>query len=283
MLTVLESIKLSTEYLQNKEIESPRINAELLLAKILNCKRLDLYLMFDRPLMQEEIEQYREFIRRRSKNEPLQYIVGSVEFYGIEFLVNSNVLIPRQETEILVESIIKSFDANSSLTILDIGSGSGNIAIVLAKYFPNSTVVSIDISQLALETAIHNAKLNAVDQRIIFKMEDITKQPELERNFFEVIVSNPPYVSSEQYKDLQPELKIYEPKIALTDNSDGFTFYKLISAKAKSLLKQEGKIFFEVGEGQSQNVVDILTENDFNKIRVIKDYLNIDRVITGDL
>ena len=132
MITVLESINLSSEYLKNKGIESPRINAELLLAHILNCKRLNLYLSFEKPLTEEELQKYRELLRRRSKFEPLQYIIGKVEFYGIDFKVNTSVLIPRQETEIIVETIIGQYDKHDILRILDIGTGSGNIAIALA-------------------------------------------------------------------------------------------------------------------------------------------------------
>ncbi len=283
MLTVLESIKLTTEYLEKKGIESPRINAELLLAEILGCKRLDLYLMFDRPLKQEETDLYRSYLNRRSKNEPLQYIVGSVEFYGMEFTVNKNVLIPRQETEILVEAIIESTDKNEPVNILDIGAGSGNIAVVLAKYLTNAKVVSIDSSREAVETARANAEKNCVSDRVKFILNDITAGQPVEENYFDVIVSNPPYISAEQYKNLQPELRIYEPKAALTDNSDGYTFYRVISEKAKSMLKEKGKIFYEVGEGQSNIVTDILKNNGFSGIKIIKDYLHIERVITGEL
>ena len=134
MLTVLEAINLSTEYLTKKDIESPKLNAELLLAHILNCKRLDLYLSYDRPLDENETNKYRDFIKRRGKCEPLQYIIGSVEFYGLEFKVNPSVLIPRQETEILIETILETVSKENDLRILDIGTGSGIIAICLAKH-----------------------------------------------------------------------------------------------------------------------------------------------------
>ncbi|HEY6436691.1 MAG TPA: HemK/PrmC family methyltransferase, partial [Ignavibacteriaceae bacterium] len=132
MITVIESIKLSTDFLAGKGIESPRTNAELLLADIINCKRLDLYLLFDRPLSEVELQHYREYIKRRSSFEPLQYILGKVEFYGLELNVNKSVLIPRPETEILIENIINQFSNEKNLKILDIGCGSGNISIALA-------------------------------------------------------------------------------------------------------------------------------------------------------
>ena len=153
MITVLEVIKLSTEYLQNKGVESPRANAEILLADILNCKRLDLYLSFDKPLADNEVKNYREAIRKRGLRIPLQYIVGNVEFFGLKFIVNENVLIPRPETELLVEQIINETDKSLNIKILDIGVGSGNISLSLLKNLPNANVVAIDISEKAIEVA----------------------------------------------------------------------------------------------------------------------------------
>lgn len=283
MLTVLESIKLTTEYFESKGIESPRINAELLLAHILNCKRLDLYLMFDRPLKKEEIELYREYLGRRGKNEPLQYIVGSVEFYGLEFKVNKNVLIPRPETEILVETIIENTDKNVHAEILDIGAGSGNIAVVLAKYLMNSHIVSIDRSSEAIDTAKNNAEINSVSDRISFEQKNVLNGYFEFPEKFDIIVSNPPYISSEQYSGLRPELVLYEPKIALTDDADGLTFYRAIADGTRNIIKEGGRIYFEVGEGQAREVQLILENNGFKNIRTVKDYLNIERVISGEL
>ncbi len=283
MLTVLESINLSTDYLKNKGIESPRINAELLLAKILNCKRLELYLSFDRPLVEKEIIQYREFIKRRSNFEPLQYIVGSVEFYGLEFEVNRSVLIPRQETEILVESIIKKYENQNEIKVLDIGTGSGIIAICLAKYLPNAEVVAIDSSRDAINVAKENAELNQVKEKISFMDSDFNKFASSSENEFDLIVSNPPYISSSEFLNLQPELRLYEPRQALTDESNGLSFYELISKKGKTLLKKNGKIFFEIGQNQASAVKKILINENYNNIQIQKDYLNIERVICGEL
>ena len=162
MLTVLEAINKSTGYLKDKGIESPRINAELLLSHILKCKRLNLYLSFDRPLTDEETDEYRELLKRRSKFEPLQYIVGSVEFFGLDFEINPKVLIPRPETELLVETIIDSLKEKESLTVLDIGTGSGNIAVALAKNLPDVRVKAIDISSDALKLAEKNSELSQI-------------------------------------------------------------------------------------------------------------------------
>jgi len=280
MLTVLEAITLSTEYLGKKEIESPRINAELLLAHALNCKRLDLYLSYDRPLSEEEVKIYREFVRRRSKSEPLQYIVGKVEFYGLKFNVNPSVLIPRQETEILVETIINSINNKEvDLKILDIGVGSGNISVSIAKHLPNAIITATDVSEQALETAKLNTEMNQVTERITLIKHNILTDNLNEE--FDIVVSNPPYISEEEFPNLKDELKAYEPKNALTDFSDGLNYYKVISFKAKKVLKNNGKIFFETGQGQSEDVKNILKENNFSEISVTKDYLKIERVISG--
>ena len=280
MLTVLEAINLSTEFLGKRNIESPRINAELLLAHTLSCKRLDLYLSYDRPLNEDEVNIYREFIRRRSKYEPLQYIIGKVEFFGLEFIVNPSVLIPRQETEILVETIINSFKKEDNLKILDIGVGSGNISVSVAKHLHNSKITATDISEQALTTAKNNAEMNSVSEKINFINHNILKDDLNEE--FDIIVSNPPYISEKEFPELKDELKVYEPKSALTDFSDGLNYFKVISSKAKSLLKNNGKIFFEVGQGQSEDVEKILRENNFKEILIVKDYLKIDRVISGE-
>ncbi len=151
MLTVLESLELSSQFLEKKGIESARMNAELLLAHILECKRLDLYLRFNQPLNKIETDTYRDYITRRGNFEPYQYIVGDVEFYGLKFFVDKNVLIPRQETEILIDTIIEKYQKEEELKILDIGTGSGNIPISLAMNLPESKVISIDVSQDAIK------------------------------------------------------------------------------------------------------------------------------------
>lgn len=282
MLTVLESLKLSAEYLEKKDIESPRINAELLLAHVLKCKRLDLYLSFERPLSDDEKNNYRELLKRRGLLEPLQYIIGSVEFYGLNLKVSKSVLIPRPETELLVEEVINSSDKNVELNILDIGTGSGNIAIAIAKNLSLANVTGIDISDEALLVAIENAGLNGVNENINFLKRDIMKDFQFDEKF-DVVVSNPPYVSVTDFKDLRSELRMYEPKVSLTDDSDGYSFYKIISSLAKSILKPGGKIFFEIGMGQSELIKKLLEENSFNDIVIVKDYSKIDRIIKGVL
>jgi release factor glutamine methyltransferase len=282
MYSILQIIELSAEYLNTKGVESPRLNAELLLANLLNCKRLDLYLKYDQPLKEIEINKYRELIARRGKREPLQYIIGNVEFYGLNFSVNPNVLIPRQETEILVDQIISNIDKNTKVKILDIGTGSGNIPIALAKNLPNVEIVAIDISGNAIAIAKFNSERNNVSDRINFINSDFNKYLISENHQFDIIVSNPPYIKIDEYNLLEKELTDFEPNIALTDFNDGLTFYRSISEKSKSLLKSNGQIYFEVGISQSGKVKEILENNNFSNIKLVKDYLEIERVVYGD-
>jgi release factor glutamine methyltransferase len=283
MITVLEVIKLSTEYLQKKGVESPRANAEILLAEILKCKRLELYLSFDKPLAENEVQIYREVIRKRGLRIPLQYIVGNVEFYGLKLIVNEQVLIPRPETELLVEKIINESDKSANLKILDIGSGSGNISLSISKNLQNSKVIGIDLSERALEVAKLNAELNTLQERVEFRLFDIMKDDLNSLGKYDLIVSNPPYVSENDYQNLEPELKNYEPKIALSDNSNGVSFYKRIIEVSDQILNKPGKIYFELGIGQSKQVQNLFEQKGFNKITITKDYSGIDRIICGEL
>jgi release factor glutamine methyltransferase len=283
MITVLESIKLSTDYLTGKGIESPRTNAELLLADIIGCKRLDLYLLFDRPLSEIELQRYREYIKRRGNFEPLQYILGKVEFYGLELKVNQSVLIPRPETELLVENIINQFLKKKYVMILDVGCGSGNISIALSVSLETVNIITTDICQEALQLAKENAERHNVSNRIKFINHNILKDDFNNFPMFDIIVSNPPYVSKENFSSLQREIKDFEPRTAVTDESDGYTFYKAIAVRASTKLLANGKLFFEIAQGQSDEVRKIMEQNHFINITVIKDYQNIERIVYGEL
>jgi len=282
-MTVLEAIQLSSDFLQKKGIVSPRLNAELLLSEILSVKRLDLYLKFDRPLSNDEVNKYRDFLVRRGKSEPLQYIIGHVEFYGLKFFVSPEVLIPRSDTEILVEESIKLIKANSdNIKILEVGTGSGNIPIALAVNCPNAEITSIDISAKALHLAKKNAEINSVLDKIIFLNENIYNFS-TDKNKFDIVVSNPPYISKIEIENLNSEVINFEPRIALTDEADGLSFYKLMINRAALFLKKGGRIIFEIGFNQASLVSDLLAANGFKNIYSIKDYSGIERVICGEL
>ncbi|MFA8341550.1 MAG: peptide chain release factor N(5)-glutamine methyltransferase [Rhodothermaceae bacterium] len=283
MLTVLESINLSAEYLEKKGIESARTNAEMLLADILECKRLDLYLKFDRPLNEKEKDQYREYIARRGKFEPLQYILGHVEFYGEDFDVDENVLIPRQETEILVETIIEKYSDQQNLKIMDIGTGSGIIPILLSKHLNVEKITAIDISEKAITTATKNIAKHNLSDKIELKHLNIF---EINNNGldekYDIIVSNPPYVSETEFKTLQKEITGFEPDLAVTDFGDGYKFYKFIAENSQNYLNQNGSLFFELGKDQDEKVKGFMQSSGFDNICLTKDYLDINRVISGE-
>jgi len=281
MLTVLHALNKSTDYLEQKGIESPRMNAELLLADILKCKRLELYLMYDRPLTEKELTEYREYLKRRSTFEPAQYIIGTVEFYGLEFKVSPAVLIPRPETEILVESVINFVNKEDKLRIMDIGSGSGNISIAIAVNLANAYVTGIEVSESAIKIAEENLKKYNCNKRVSFLNCDILSVNRDELTDFDIIVSNPPYVSKEDYGKVQKEILNYEPNIAVTDFYDGFKFYREIISLAAQILKPDGKIFLEIAQGQSKKINEIMKENNFKDVSIVQDYQKIDRVIYG--
>ena len=282
MLTVLDVLNKATEFLNSKGIDSARLNAELLLANILNCKRLDLYLMYDKPLKQDELDLFREYLKRRSTFEPFQYIIGKVEFYGLELKISNDVLIPRPETEILVETIINSYNKRRELNILDIGCGSGNISIALGVNLNNANVTGIDISKEAIELAQENTQRHNCSDRVSFIKEDILKAHENEYSGFDIIVSNPPYVSEKDYANVQLEIKNYEPDFAVTDFADGYKFYVKIIYLAQHILKPHGRLFFEIAQGQSEKVKELLKQSNFQNISINKDYREIDRVISGE-
>lgn len=278
-MTILETLKLATEYLEKYDIENARLNAELLLSDILNCKRLELYTHFDKPLNEYELQTFREFLKRRAKGEPLQYITGKANFFGLEFIVTPDVLIPRPETELLVEEIINSFDKNLPIKILDICSGSGNIGITLAKNFPSSFVYCLDDSEKAIEIGNLNAK-NLNVENISFQLIDILNQTPSQKDF-DVIVSNPPYISIEKKDKLQREVRLYEPHAALFVDNE-LKFYKRIIELTDSLLNDKGKLFFEIDDELVDSVSQLMIEKNFKSIKVKKDYSGLNRIISGE-
>jgi release factor glutamine methyltransferase len=283
MLTVLEAIKLSDEYLQKYGIDSPRLNAELLLAAIINCKRLDLYLLYDRPLNEVELKQYREFLKRRSKHEPLQYIIGYVEFYGLKFIVNTSTLIPRPETELLVENVLKNALQNRPLRLLDIGAGTGNICISLLKNLRAASAVGIDVLDETLKIAHLNSEANGVGERLELINLDVMKNNLGELGKFDLIISNPPYISFTDFDKLEPELRLHEPAVALTDYADGYSFFERIISISKDLLNPGGKLYFELGQHQHIKVKQLMESNGYLNINIVKDYSSIERIISGEV
>jgi len=248
--------------------------AELLFTEVLNCSRLDLHLDKNRVLHPDEISRISCALERRVRGEPLQYILGKTEFMGLNFKVTPDVLIPRPETEILVETVIGYVSSASYKNILDIGTGSGCIAISLANKLPGVKITALDISHQALEIARQNAVLNNVN--INFIQSDLFENCQLS---YELIISNPPYVACEDINKLQREVQ-YEPKNALDGGGDGLNFYRRIIAQAPAYLKEEGLLILEIGFGPKCKIKNICEESgNFKIIDIVKDYNGIDRCL----
>jgi len=269
--TILDVLNWTKDYFKTKQIPNPRLDAELLIAHSLKIKRLELYLNFDRPLITSERNNIRNLVKRRGNREPLQYIIGDVDFYNCKFEVNPSVLIPRPETEYMVEKILN--DDFKPKNILDLCTGSGAIAISLKKEIENVIVTASDISVMALKTAENNAIKNNVEVKFI--KSDLFKNIE---GKFDLIVSNPPYVDDSIYNKLEPEI-FYEPKIALVAQDKGLGIYKTILNEAHNFLTENGTIFFEIGDEQAEEICNYAESKGFQNVKVLKDLSGKDRII----
>lgn len=275
--TSLSLITWGAEYLRSKEIDSPRLTCELLLSSVLRCGRIELYTSFDRPLSPDELANFKNLFKRRLSREPLQYILGETEFMGLKFKVDSRVLIPRPETEVLVEQTLALARDLPRGRILDIGTGSGNIAISLANYLDGWQVDSIDVSPAALELAAENCAMHGCQGRVQFSHANIHNfMPSGEYN---VIVSNPPYISKTEFADLQPEVRDFEPALATTDGGSGLTFYEIISAFGKSHILKDGWVLVEHAYNQSEAVREIFRNNGYRSVTPVLDYSRVPRVV----
>lgn len=269
----------SIQYLKKYNVENARLDAEYIFAYVLGIKRISLMLNFDEEISEENKNLIRQYIVRRGKyREPLQYIVKEWEFYGYPIKVDGRVLIPRQDTEILVEQCIYLMKEKENPKILDIGTGSGAISIALAKELPESEVLGLDVSDDALKMAVINRELNNVSN-LKFLKSDVFQHVR-EKNY-DLIVSNPPYIPVEEYNELMPEVKKYEPRMALTDGGDGYYFYKKISEESVNYLKNGGYLAFEVGYNQGETVSQLMEKNGFQIVGRVADYGGIERVIIG--
>jgi len=280
--TILELITWGTGYLTEKHIDDARLTIELLLSHVLHFERIQLYTKFDQPLTETELAQFKELLKRRLTNEPLQYILGSAEFMGLKFSVDRRVLIPRPETELLVEKALELVRpktvTDSKYFILDIGTGSGCIAVSMAKMIPAATVDAMDISTDALEVAQKNAELNGVTERIRFHHKDIfTSDGKTFPQKFHCILSNPPYISTKEFSQVSKDVSEYEPNAALTDNANGLKYYPEIAHFAKEALTDDGIVGVEHAYDQSEQVQEIFRDEGFTNAVIVKDYQGIKR------
>lgn len=279
-MTVLEVIQKSTAFLAKRGVESARLQTELLLAHVLKMPRMKLYLNFERVLVEAELEQLRTLVKRRGEREPLQHIVGSTSFCGLEIKVNKNGLIPRPETELLAE---RAWTFLSSIvvqppTALDFGTGSGCIAIFLAVKCPAAQIHALDVSAEALALARENAAQNAVTEQIQFHHGDgFSALPAGLK--FNLIVSNPPYISSAEIATLEPEVRDYDPELALDGGEDGLDFYRQLATTAAQFLQPNGALMMEFGEGQAPAICEILKAQNWRIESVEKDYTQRERFL----
>ena len=259
-MTVLEVIQRSAEFLAKKGVESPRLQIELLLAHALKIQRMQLYLNFERELTATELENLRELVKRRAQREPLQHIIGSTNFCGLDFSVNRQVLIPRPETELLAERAWKFLqqrgETNANPTAMDFGTGSGCLAVSLAVKCPAAEIHAVDISAEALAMARENATRHKVMERIRFYEGNGFGALDKPKKF-DLIVANPPYIASEEIATLEPEVREYDPKIALDGGEDGLEFYRILALETAGWLRADGKIMLEFGEGQAEFICEI--------------------------
>ncbi len=260
---VREILNVTAGYLRDKGIDSPRLCAEVLLAYELKKSRVELYLAFDQPLSRSEIACYRSLIKRRLKREPLQYITGHQEFWSLDFFVSPAVLIPRAETELLVEEAMKLWQGhllanNSRPRILDLGTGSGAIAISLAKEIEGATLWASDISFDALAVARTNAQRHNVEGRIGFCQGDLWQPFSESAAPFDMIISNPPYIAAESFDALPPEVRCYEPRVALDGHENGMGFIQRIIGEGAVYLKPGGWLLIEMDPDQTERALHLI-------------------------
>lgn len=273
--TLLKVLNWTKGYLAEKGVANARLEAEWLLCETLLLDRVGLYLNFDKPLTDAELASYRTMVARRAKREPLQYILGSQEFGGLDFVVTPDVLIPRHDTEVLVAEALKRAPADAA--ILDIGLGSGCIAIALAKALPGAAVCGVEKSAGALAVAMKNAERNGVSLEFV---EGSLFEPLQDRRF-DLIVSNPPYIPTADLATLEPEVREHEPLGALDGGADGLAFYRSIIGAAPRHLNPGGWLLVEIGIGQGPAVTELFAQSGFSELFSAPDPGGIERVIGG--
>jgi release factor glutamine methyltransferase len=282
-VTVLEVIKRSTEFLAGKGVESPRLQAELLLAHVLKIKRLRLYLDFERELSPSDLDQMRAMVKRRGAREPLQHILGSVSFCGFEIAVSRDVLIPRPETELLAERAWTFLEerlktGKTAVNALDLGTGSGCLSIALAAKVPEARIVAIDLSGSALAQARRNAESNGVLARIDFHEGNAFEAVPAGLKF-DLIVSNPPYIPTREVASLEPEVRDYDPALALDGGVDGLDFFRLLAVEAPHRLDPEGRLMVEFGDGQEVALQAIFSPPQWRVEAIVPDYTGRNRIL----
>ncbi len=283
--TIQKLLNWITEYFTERGIDSPRLNAELLLSHVVGLKRIELYTQFEKIVAKEQLDRLHDLVKRAGQHEPIAYIIGRTEFYSLQLYVTPDCMIPRPETELLVERAIEFLRKRSSRHfVCDLGTGSGCIAIAIARNYPDADITATDISEAALKIAAKNIEKYQLGDRIRLLCGDlfdpIMSQPDVDE--FDLIVCNPPYVSAVEFEKLDKTIKDYEPKLALYAGEDGLDICRRIVKKVDQLLKSDAALMLEVGYNQGQAVRELLEQAKcFSEITIEKDFSNNDRVVTA--
>ncbi|MBC8588901.1 peptide chain release factor N(5)-glutamine methyltransferase [Paratissierella segnis] len=284
-MVIDELITLGLNFLKKEEFNNPPLELRLILAKLLNVDKSYIYSHGERQVTKDIENQFMEMVKKRSKGYPIQYILGEKEFMGLDFYIEDGVLIPRPDTEILVEYIINFINRyykGDRINVLDIGAGSGAISLSIAKYCPGAYVYGIDIDDAAIK--VSNINKERFDLSNVELLKGDLFEPILRLNMqneFQIIVSNPPYIPKEEIEQLQSEVKLYEPKLALDGGIDGLNFYRKITEDAKKLLIKNGLLIYEIGYNQGKQVSNILDNEGYKNINILKDLQGRDRVAMG--
>ena len=273
---IFNLLKQATEFLTSHNITEAQLDAEVLLCGVLKIKRNRLATLRQETISQKQHKQYQDYLNKRITGEPVDYILGNSEFMGLTFKVNPNVLIPRPETELIVEQATKFIKENNFKQVLDLCTGSGAIAVSVAKYNDNISVTASDISTKALQVAKENAVANNVSNRVKF-LESNMFDNIIDKKF-DIIISNPPYVTEKEYKGLEREL-FFEPKNAFVAGEDGLDFYRIIAENSARYLNPKGILLLELNANISLQIADLF--NDFLFVKILKDYSGLDRILTA--
>ncbi|WP_300158231.1 peptide chain release factor N(5)-glutamine methyltransferase [Solidesulfovibrio sp.] len=278
--TVREILGKTEGYLKERGVDAPRLSAQLLLAQALGMDRLGLVLAMDRPLTPEELDAYRPLVARRGKGEPVAYLLGEREFFGFDFKVTPDTLIPRPETELVVERALELFPQGALSRFADLGTGSGCLAVTLAVKFPRARGLALDKSPGALAVARENAARHGVADRLDFVEADFAALPETAGGY-ELVVSNPPYVSVAEYRECSREVRDFEPSTALVPGETGLEAVPVVARAAFSRLAPGGRLLVEIGWKQGPGASALLAEAGFADVAVRRDLAGCDRVVEG--
>ncbi len=275
-------IRWMAEFFENQGIESPRLVAELLICHVLQCTRLELYMKFDRPFVETELQWLRAAVRQIAKGIPLQHVTGAVTFDEIEINVNADVLIPRPETEEVLQVAKRIVDEqlqrSDTISVLDIGTGSGVLALSLSSRFGDRVqCVGLDVSENALDMAMKNKEKLGASNCQFFVADILSIVPSKQ---YDIVLSNPPYIPLSEYGELEDNVRLHEPRVALTDEGDGLLFYRRFAEIMDSIVSQDGAFIFECGWNQGQSIKDLFAQQPF-RVEVINDLNNLERIVVG--